>query len=143
MNKLYWILILGSISFGFGHGQEKYFPTSHQNIFIGMHMDSLLKIKGTYLEASKSFKGTPQLKEYPKQDTLFTETLYLFTKDSILYEVIIDYKDHFELYAYMKDFYGPPNIEDKEWLIKLENGKELHVWEYINRWCIADGELYK
>lgn len=143
MNKLYWILILGGISFGFGHGQAKYFPESHQNIFIGMHMDSLLKIKGPNLEASKSFKGTPQLKEYPKQDTLFTYTLYLFNKDNILYEVIIDYKNHFELFAYMKDFYGAPNIENKEWLLKLDNQKELYIWEYNNRWCIADGEIYK
>lgn len=143
MKKLYWILILGSIGFGFGHGQKKYFPQSHQDIHIGMHMNDLTKIKGNRLIASRAYSGLPQLTEVPKTDTLFTKTTYLFRADSVLYEIIIDYKDHFELYAYMKSFYGPPNLDNKEWLIKLEDGKELYIWEYINRWCIADGETYQ
>jgi len=61
----------------------------------------------------------------------------------MFYEIIIDYKDHFELYQYLLDLYGAPNVDNKEWLFKLENGKELYIWEYLNRWCIADGETYK
>lgn len=143
MKKIYWILILGIIGFGFGHGQEKYIPESHHDIFIGMTMDSLLSIKGNRLVQTRSFAGKPQYKEYPRVDTLFTETQYLFNDKNILYEIIIDYKDHFELFQYMLDLYGAPNVDNKEWLIKLENGKELYIWEYLNRWCIADGETYR
>ena len=143
MKKIYWILVLGIIGFGFGHGQEKFLPESHKQIYIGMTMDSLIALKGPGLVPGRSFSGLPQLTETPKVDTLFTETTYLFNKEKVLYEIIIDYKDHFELYRYMNDFYGAPNVDDKEWLIKLENGKELYIWEYLNRWCIADGETYK
>jgi|GEM_PF-2092095 len=143
MKKIYWILILGIIGFGFGHGQEKFLPESHNQVFIGMSMDTFISIKGDGLEKSRSFSGTPQLTEYPQADTLFTETHYIFDKKGFLYEIIIDYKDHFELYQYLLDFYGAPNVDNKEWLITLENGRELYIWEYLNRWCIADGETYK
>ncbi|MDX5320183.1 MAG: hypothetical protein LPK45_03805 [Bacteroidota bacterium] len=143
MKKLFWILILGSFGFGFSGDPSVYFPESHRDVYLGMHMDSLVKLKGKGLEFSRAFNGLPQLKDYPKQDTLFTHTLYLFTADSLLYEIIIDYKDHFELYRFMKDFYGAPNIDNKEWLISLGDGRELYIWEYNNRWCIADGDTYR
>lgn len=143
MKKIYWILILGCIGFGFSGDPKEYFPPSHRDVFIGMHLDSLMKLKGFRLEKSRAFNGQPQLKEYPERDTLINHTLYLFTPDSVLYEVIIDYKDHFDLYKFMNHFYGAPNLENKEWLIKLDNGRELYIWEYLNRWCIADGDTYR
>lgn len=142
MRKIIWILILGSVGFSFGQGQQKYFPESHQNIIIGMHMNALVQLKGPNLEAGRSFRGTPQLTVYPKNDTSINYTQYLFTRDSILFEVIIDYKDYFDLAKYMRDFYGLPTIDEKEWLFKLDNGRELYIWEYLNRMCIADGATY-
>ncbi|MBI1223575.1 MAG: hypothetical protein GC180_13315 [Bacteroidetes bacterium] len=143
MKKFYWILILGCFGFGFIGDSTSYFPPSHRDVYIGMTFDSLMKLKSHQLEQSRSFNGQPQLKEYPAKDTLINYTLYLFTPDSVLYEIIIDYKEHFDLLKFMEDFYGKPNVDNKEWLIPLDNGHELYIWEYLNRWCIADGETYK
>lgn len=141
MKTLLFVLILG-LSLTYGE-QEKYFPDAYRNVYIGMPMDSLVTLKGHVLDTSQYINGKRQLTETPVPDTVVKRILYLFDKDNRIYEVIIEYKDHFDLTLYMTDRYGPANIENDEWLFALPSGRELHIWQYQNKLCIADGAIYK
>lgn len=143
LRYLFLLIVLPLAFLATAQDQAKFFPESHQDIAIGMHWNEVLLYRGGNLQAGTSFSGLPQLTEVPTKDTLFNYTLFLFNEDSVLYEVIIEYKSHFELFKYMSDFYGPPNIDSKEWLLPVGDIRELYIWEFNNRWCIADGETYQ
>ncbi len=141
MNTWISILFLGTLLIG--NGQSKYFPDAFHNVYIGMQRDSLELKRGKVFEQSTAFNGALQYKEVPPRDTVILHTLYLFDQNDQLYEVIIEYRDHFDLYRYMRDLYGEPNLNGEEWVFRLDDGGELYIWQYQNRLCIADGKLYR
>ena len=141
MKTCFFVLILAvSIC---AYGQEKYFPGGYQNIYIGMPADSLLALKENKSGSSFQLHGTRQYVETPSRDTVIKQVMYLLDANRNVYEVIFEYQDFFNLELYMKDLYGPWNTDDEEWLFSLPNGRELHIWNHLNRLCIADGTIYK
>ncbi len=139
-----WLFAIGiSLFIAFNLANSPFFPTGYENVFIDMSRDSLIKVRGNHFTTSKLPNGNTILTEGGSADSLITKAMYFITPSDTLYEVVIEFADYFDLEKYMKDTYGTPNVNGEEWLKKLENGKELYIWQYQNRLCIARGDLYR
>lgn len=142
MKSLFVFLFIG-LAYAATLSPSPYFPVGYENVYIGMSKDSLIKVRGDHFRESKSPDGNLVLHEGGSADSLIVKAMYFVSPQDSLYEVIIEFADYFNLEAYMKDTYGEPNLNGEEWLKKLDDGKELYIWQYLNRLCIAKGDLYK
>jgi len=142
MKWIIGLLLITSLT-AFQEQPKQLLPPGYENVYVGMTRDSFEKARGTYLKKVDIANGRYYLQEGGSADSTITGALYMFTAQDSLFELIIEFGDDFALANFMTDFYGPANLPDGEWLFKKDDGSEVYIWRYVNRWCIADGRMYK
>jgi hypothetical protein len=116
--------------------QSKYLPPEFDGLYIGMNLEefqNLRQVADMELDINDLVSYYTHYIEHP----YIAYFVYQFDHHNLLYEMIIEFKDGYDLYAHLKKLYGNPNKGD-EWLFKVNHQLYLKVWKFMNSFCIAD-----
>lgn len=113
--------------------QKEYLTEEMNPFYIGMPVDSFFSTSKIDNTGDISYSKTINTGNAKK-------ITYQCSKD-ILYEMFVEYKPTFNLEEFMNKKFGPTNSENQGvpgWKIKLNDGLTLLIWQYEQKYCIAD-----
>ena len=120
--------------------QKKYLPTEVSNLFLGMSVADLRKLRPTVSKPKDEF----DINLIEKVKTgLVNEITYQFNpQDSSVSEFMIQYKKKTDAFKIAYKLFGKPNFVgdgfNERWKFDLADGMKIVIWIYNSKICILD-----
>jgi hypothetical protein len=123
--------------------QKPYLPVEVQNLYIGMNLEALKKIRPKMQKPADAFDEN-YVENFPA-GTVKKITSQLL-EDKTVYEFTIEYRDEAKAIEVAKQMYHAPNDASSQlplkWEFQLSDGLTLKCWVFRNKICIADSRQF-
>ena len=118
--------------------QHRYVPAEFTNIYLGMPLADMLKIRKNMEKEEQGMDIRIAYKEDINRDRI-KNVVYYFgpSGDNPLYELIIEFDTVEERDAVVDYRFGRPNHLDSEWMFDSKEGFMIHAWKFQNKLVIV------
>ena len=117
--------------------QQKLFPVELGNVWFGMSKQDFTESRPNAKLSSGTMEFRKVYQEYLEGSPIKKVIFYIDSENTILYEMIIEYKDLETREKQVKELIGNPNHKGSKWKFDSGEGFDIYAWVFQSKLVFA------